>query len=147
MSWTRGCWLSHVSWVFCWSLRFHQSPFVSVAFTPAAAPIPLDAGNSFCFAKLTGLNEAVFLRAAGWSGPLPSSAALPSALLVSVSDTLTLSASPKPSAADVISSDAARKGSVVLERSSGPLVACGFCTKCQNGHTNETNAHCWAYMR
>src|SRR5438270_11581191 len=119
--------------VFC---GFDQLRLVSAAFALAAAPIPLDAGNSFCFAKVTGLNEAVFLRAAGWSGPLPSSAALPSALLVSVSDTLTLSASPKPSAADVMSSGAVRKGSVVLERSSGPLVACDFCTKCQNRHTN-----------
>jgi hypothetical protein len=142
-----GILASHVSWMFVGLLRFHQSPFVSAAFTPATDPIPLDTGNSFCFAKVTGLNEAVFLRAAGWSGPLPSSAALPSALLVSVSDTLILSASPKPSVADIMSSDGVRKGSVVLERSSGPWVACDFCAKCQNCHTNETTCTAGAYMR
>jgi hypothetical protein len=121
-------------------LWFNQSPLFSVDFTPGVAPTPFETGNSFCFAKVTGLKEAAFLRAAGCSCPLPSSAALRSALLVSVSDTLILSARLEPSIADVLSSGLVRKVPAVLDWSCGLLVTSGACTSRQNNHEKENGA-------
>ena len=126
-------------------LCFNQSPLFSAAFTAAAAPTPFDTGNSFCFAKVTGLKEAAFLRAAGCSCPLPSSAALRSALLVSVSDTLMLSARPEPSVA-VISSDLIRKPSAALDRPCESFVASSLCNLSEQEGQVE-NLQCLAYLR
>jgi hypothetical protein len=142
MSWRRGCWLVKLAWkLFVFGVS--QSPLFSADFTPAAAPTPFETGNSFCFAKVTGLKEAAFLRAAGCSCPLLSSAALRSALLVSVSDTLMLSARLEPSIADVLSSDLVRKIPAVLDWSCGLLVGSDTCTSCQNNHEKETMCPAW----
>lgn len=123
---------------------FHQSPLFSAAFIAAAAPTPFDTGNSFCFAKVTGLKEAAFLRAAGCSCPLPSSAALRSALLVSVSDTLMLSARPGPSV-PVMSSDLIRKSSAALDRPCGSSVTPGVCNLSEQAREVES-VQCLAYL-
>ena len=59
--------------------------------------------------KETGLNEVAFFKVLDGSGPLPSSAALPSALLVSVSERLILSGIAGLSAVEVPSSEAFRR--------------------------------------
>lgn len=89
-------------------------PFSPTDFVPTAVVAPLDTGN-FDFVKVTGLNVADFFKAAGRSWPLPSSAALPSALLPSVSDTLALSPCPDPSAGFCRSSEGGCETSIALE--------------------------------